>query len=339
MTVFETLSQRAQAFRLRRVALNALRQYDLNIRDVRLVGQFTNTLFRARTVGGASYLVRVCKPGWRTDEDLRSEGMWLQALSREAEIDAPVPVYSRSGSYLVEAEGKGVPGPRRCTVTSWLPGVSLERHMSEENLYQMGVLFTRLHEQALRFNPPPGFTTRRMDKIFARGEADVLYGDPYRYAFTPRSREVYERTRRVVEGAYESLFREPGMRVIHNDLWHGNIHILRGRLYPLDFEDTLWGYPVHDIAMALQDLMRESSPGVFERLRACFRAGYESRGPWPESRPGQIDIFRAGRMIWVTNYVALYEQEYLARHIAWNAGVFEHFLDSGEVSLRYAQGA
>ncbi len=339
MPVLESLSQRAQALRLRQVALDALRQYNLNIRDVRLVGHYTNTLFRARTVEGVSYLVRVCQPGWRTDEDLRSEGMWLQALSREAEIGAPAPVYSRGGSYLVEAGGKGVPGSRRCTVTSWLPGVSLEKRMTEENLYKMGVLFTRLHEQALRFAPPPGFTTRRMDRIFARGEADVLFGDPYRYAFTPRSREIYERTRRVVEQGYESLFREPGIRVIHNDLWHGNIHVYRGRLHPLDFEDTLWGYPVHDIAMALQDLMRETPPGNFQPLRTCFRAGYESRSPWPETAPGQVDTFRAGRMIWVTNYVALYEQEYLARHIAWNARVFEHFLNSGEVSLEYAKEA
>ena len=342
MPPFNTLSQRAQALRLRQVAINALRQYDLHLRDVHLLGQYTNTLFRARTVEGVSYLVRVCKPGWRTDDDLRSEGMWLQALrqergaAQEAAIGAPAPVFARSGAFVVEATAAGVPEPRRCTVTGWLPGVSLEKRLTDENLVKMGALFARLHEFALGFQPPAGFTTRKMDSIYARGEADVLFSEAYYPAFTPSSRGVYERTRRVVEDAYARLFEEPGLRVIHNDLWHGNMHLYRGRLHPLDFEDTLWGYPVHDIAMALQDLMRALPAADFKRLRACFQAGYESLCPWPETAPAQIDTFRAGRMLWVTNYVALHEQEYLANHIQWNARVFEHFLDAGEISLEYA---
>jgi Ser/Thr protein kinase RdoA (MazF antagonist) len=315
------------------LALSALQQYDLDVREVRFVGQYTNTILRAWTSDKKSYLVRVCRPGWRTLEDLRSEAAWLQALSRDPQIGTPAPVMARNGDFVVEVGA--LPEPRRCVVTTWIPGVSMAKRMTEENFTKMGVLFTRLHEQALTFTPPPGFTTRKMDSIYARGDEDVLFGDRYRHAFSQRSREVYERTRQVVEEVYAGLFRQPGMRVIHDDLGHGNILVYRGRLHPLDFEDIIWGHPAHDIAMALQDLMREVPPADFERLRACFRAGYESRSAWPESAPGQLDAIRAGRMIWVTNYVARYEEEYLEQHIAWNARVFEHFLESGEVSLRY----
>ncbi|RPJ48060.1 MAG: hypothetical protein EHM21_07825 [Chloroflexi bacterium] len=337
---------------LHNLALTALQNYDLDIRDIRLVGQFTNTIFRAKTGDGKSYLVRLCRPGWRTLVDLRSEAAWMEALSRDPSIGAPAPVRDRNGEFVVEFEGAAAGvidapdltaallpemrgEPPRCMVTTWIPGVSMEKRMTEENFTKLGELFTRLHEHALGISPPPGFTTRRMDSIYARGEADELFSERFRSAFTPRSREIYERTRQVVEAAYASLFRQPGMRPIHNDLAQGNVLVYRGRLHPLDFEDTIWGYPVHDIAYALFDLSREVPPDDYERLRACFRAGYESRLPWPESAPGQIDAFCAGRMIWVTNYVALYEEEYLEQHIAWNARVFEHFLESGEVSFRY----
>ncbi len=349
---------------LRRLAFTALRHYDLDIRDLRLVGQYTNTLFRARAADGQPYLVRLCRPAWRTLTDLRSEAAWLQSLSQDPRIGAPAPVMARSGDFVVEfAPGEVIetglppvpdlagllPGsrgePRRCMVTTWIPGVSMAKRMTEENFAEMGVLFARLHEQALKFAPPPGFTTRRMDAIYARGEVDELFGERFHSAFTSRSREVYLRTRQVVEDAYRRLFGEPGMRVIHNDLWHGNIQVQRAgrlrsgpRLHPLDFEDIIWGYPVHDLAMALFDLSREVPPGDFERLRACLRAGYESCLPWPESAPAQLDTFRAGRMIWVTNFVALYEEPYLEQHIAWNARVFEKFLETGEVSHRWARG-
>jgi Ser/Thr protein kinase RdoA (MazF antagonist) len=319
---------------LRKFALNALQHYDLDIRDVRLVGQFTNTLFRARTTDGKSYGVRVCRPNWRTPDDLRSEAAWLEALSRDPHIGAPAPVKTRSGDYVVEMVGE-TGEARRCVVSTWIPGVPMEKRMTEENFTKMGALFTRLHEQALIFTPPPGFTALRMDSIYARGETDMLFDQRYRYAFTPRSREIYAGTRQVVEETFASLFSQPGLRLIHDDLAHGNIIVNHGRLHPLDFEDIIWGYPVHDIAMAMFDLGREVPPDDYERLRACFRAGYESRLPWPERAPGEVDTFIAGRMIWVTNYVARYEEEYLERHIAWNARVFEHFLESGEVSFRY----
>ena len=123
-------------------------------------------------------------------------------------------------------------------------------------------------------------------------------------------------------------------RLIHHDLWHGNIKVYRGRLFPLDFEDTVWGYPVQDIAMALQDLMLDVSPQDYEPLADALRFGYESRLDWPEQSPGQIDLFRAGRMFWVANYVARYQRQHLAEHLEWVAGLLKLFLETGKLRKR-----
>ena len=131
-----------------------------------------------------------------------------------------------------------------------------------------------------------------------------------------------------MDTAYARLYADPaGLRVIHHDLHHENIKIYRRRLHPLDFEDTAWGYPVQDIAMALQDLWLEVGAGAYEPLLAAFRRGYESlSSPWPEQYPGQIDTFRAGRMLWVANYVARFERPHLAGFIEQVAQRFEKFL-------------
>ena len=81
--------------------------------------------------------------------------------------------------------------------------------------------------------------------------------------------------------------------------------------------------------MALQDLMTDVAPDAFEPLQAAFRKGYESLEPWPEQYPGQVDVFRAGRMLWVANYVARFEQEYLKEHIARLVQIFARFLETG----------
>ncbi len=346
MKPFDTLTERGRARRLRRLALAALQQYPAvyrpeyhwQVSDLRLVGLFTNAIFRLRctlrprTREGESYTVRICQPGWRTDTDLQSEVLWLQALGRIPELNVPVPVAACDGSYIVTAVAAGVPEPRRCMIQSWSPGVLLGKRLNEANLYKMGELFARLHAASLEFDPPPGFTQRKLDTLYARGEEDILFQEAARQAFTDQTRTIFERTWVRVQQAYRQLYADPnGLRVIHNDLWHDNIKIYRGRLYPFDFEDTAWGYPVQDIAMALEDLMMDIEPEAYEPLSGAFRRGYESLAIWPEQYDGQIDTFRAGRLIWVANYVARFERPHLPGFIERVAPLLERFLDSGKL--------
>ena len=111
MKPFEELTRRGKARRLREVALHALDQYDLEVTDVRLLGMYTNALFRVRAADGrgvdASYVLRVCAPGWRTLTDLRSEAMWLQALDRDTDIGAPAPVDEETATKAAEHVQKG----------------------------------------------------------------------------------------------------------------------------------------------------------------------------------------------------------------------------------------
>ena len=332
MKPFHQLSRLGKARRMRPLALRALEQYDLQVTGLELVGVFTNMLFRVRTAGGVSYLLRVCAPGWRTDEDLRSEAAWLQYLANDPAIGAPRPLPARSGDYLVTASHLNFPKPQRCMLMSWVPGKLLARHLDEPHLAKMGALFARLHLSSAAFLPPPGFTQLRLERVLARGEQEVLFNEASREAFSPANLAIFEQVDARVRAAYQRLYADPaGLRVIHHDLHHENINVYRGRLYPLDFEDTAWGYPVQDIAMALQDLWLEVGRGDYERLLAAFRRGYEELAAWPEAYPEEIDTLRAGRMLWVSNFVAHHERQHLATHVERTAPVFQRFLETGQI--------
>ena len=332
MKPFGELGKRGQGQRLKQLALHALQQYELRVSSIQLVGLFTNAIFRLRTTDGRSYAMRICTPHWRTKIDLASEIMWLRALARDSSIHAPQPHPTRDGHFIVEAGAPGVPEIRRCLVMSWLPGSLLGRHLTETNLCKMGLLFADLHEHGADFIPPEGFTQRKMDSIFARGESDVLFSADCQGTFTPRTRDILRQSDERVKAAFSNLYQSSaGPQVIHNDLHHDNITLYHGRLSPFDFEDTIWGYPVQDIAMALQDLMIEVAPDAYEPLRSAFQAGYESKKRWPESYDGQIDTFRAGRMLWVANYVARYERKYLPEFVEWLAQRLEDYLESGSL--------
>jgi Ser/Thr protein kinase RdoA (MazF antagonist) len=116
--------------------------------------------------------------------------------------------------------------------------------------------------------------------------------------------------------------------VIHCDLWHDNIKVYRGELCPFDFEDTIWGFRLHDIAMAMLDLIEEVGEDRYAQLFPAFRAGYERHLDWPE---GDMTLMQIGRMLWKTNYVARYEPQRFAQGMAFYIALFERYLAHGRL--------
>jgi Ser/Thr protein kinase RdoA (MazF antagonist) len=331
MKPYEQLTYRGKLHRLRQVACNALECYDLRVQRLSLAGWYTNVMFRVDSNDGQRYMLRLSAPGWRTENDLRSEVAWLNALAIEPLIHAPQPQAAKDGEYLVCAKTLGVT-ELLCVLMSWVPGKPLGKQLTEANLHKMGVLFARMHNHGDMFEPPAGFSTRRMDRVLAREEEDVLFTPEHEQAFTPHNRAIFEQVRQRVEIAY--AHRYGGSQrpiVIHHDLWHDNIHLYRGELFPLDFEDTVWGFPVQDIAMAMQDLMMDVEPERYEPLLAAFRAGYEGLRPWPEEYESEMDTFRAGRMLWTANHRAGWRPQMLPKVIEEMAPWLANFLETGKL--------
>ena len=135
---------------------------------------------------------------------------------------------------------------------------------------------------------------------------------------------------RRVKNAYAALYADPsGLRVIHHDLYHDNICVDRGRLYPFDFEDTVWGYPVQDIATAMRDLIEDAPPAAYPTLSQAFRRGYESLEPWPERKKGELDTLIAAHFIEGANRTAHADPQRLPQKIAALAPLLHHLLDGG----------
>ena len=315
---YDSLTYHGKARRVRRLVQKALGHYDLDIAKIRFVSLWTNGIFRLHAADGDRYLMRVCAPGWRSEIDLRSEIAWLLALSRDTDIGAPLPQPTRDGAYYVtESDPPGIPLPLRCVVFDWKPGVRLGLRLNEENLRRMGALFARLHRHALSFKPPRGFTRLKMDSPYVRGQGEVLFEKRLRRYFDTEQRRTFTRMHRRVKNAYAALYADPsGLRVIHHDLYHDNICVDRGRLYPFDFEDTVWGYPIQDIATAMRDLMEDAPPAAYPSLSRAFRLGYESEEAWPERKKGELDTLIAAHLIEGVNRTAHAAPERLPDHIA-----------------------
>ena len=302
MKDFYELTNRGQALRLRKMALVALQHYDLDVERVRLMSNDFNGIFRVDTFGGEKYIVRVCLPeGGHSLTEVRSEMMWLAALQRDTDLGAPQPQPTRDGDLVTTVELAEVPGPRHCVVFGWAPGPDLADRLTVENVSKLGELAARLHQHTISFSPPDGFYIKTADKVFPCGEPVVLFEKDHHQLMPSERRDVFQSAVECVETAIEGLYADRrGLRVLHYDLHQWNIKVFRGKLYPIDFEDLMWGHPVQDIAITLYYLQGYEQ---YPALRAAFRRGYTRHSSWPEQYPGQIDAFIAGRGLELANFV------------------------------------
>ena len=341
MKRYEQLSRLGKLQRLRGLAENALAQYDLNVCRLALISTDTNLIYRVWTADGGQsasqsalrFALRVAQPGWRTLTDLESEAMWLAALARDTDICVPVMKLGREGTAVVTTTSPGIPQPHYAILMRWLPGGLLGKRLTEANIYKMGELFAKMHQHGASWQPPEGFTTRKFDHFLSRGEPDVLFAEAQLSVYTPHSLSLFQEIRAQVEAEYARL--DPAdLRVIHCDLWHDNIKIYRGQLCPFDFEDTVWGYRLHDMAMALLDLMEVTMAEAYERLLAAFKQGYMVHLDWPA---GDMTVLQLVRLLWLNNYLVRHHREWWGETaVPFYTALFERYLASGELirSLR-----
>jgi Ser/Thr protein kinase RdoA (MazF antagonist) len=205
------------------------------------------------------------------------------------------------------------PAPLHVTLTTFLPGVLMGRRLTEANLKKMGALFARLHQHGKAWQPPAGFSSRTFEHFLSRGEPNALVDAP----------AVIQQAINRVESEYAALDRAD-LRVIHCDLWHDNIKVHRGELCPFDFEDTIIGFRLHDIAMGMLDLREVMEEVRYARLLDCFREGYERHLDWPA---GNLDALQAGRIFWRMNHIKRQSNDYYEKHLPLHIALMQRFLE------------
>ena len=152
----EDLTRRVTLRRQRRLAKQALSQYPISFRRFDLVSDNTNFIYRVSADDGALYALRLVAPFWRTEENLRAEVAWLDALSLDTAIPLPgiIPTVKNESFVRLPASHGGP--DRRAVLMTWLPGTLLGRRLSVGNVHKMGELTGKLHLHARTWKNPKG---------------------------------------------------------------------------------------------------------------------------------------------------------------------------------------
>ena len=308
MKTFDELTQRGQSARLLGVARAALHAYPIDVKRVRLLAKHTNTLFRVDAMDGTRYVLRVCTPGNHSPHDNQIEALWLEALAGAPEIRAPYLVAGCDGQTIRQVVTDSVTDGRRCMLFTWVPGKRMPYDAPAKDFEKVGVLLAQLHRQSATMSVPEHMRPMRWDKAFYFPHDPVVVYDPAKVQPCPSGwMEMIGQAEHIVNAELDRLFDCGRPQLIHGDMHANNVHVYKGDIYAIDFEDVVWGFPVQDIAVTLYAARYHRDPSTnlgqaFADVRDALRRGYERVAAWPVESDRQLETLLVARMLMFINY-------------------------------------
>jgi len=309
MKSFDDLTNLGRGGRLKPHAVRLLaEQFGIVTVRTEQVAESINIVLRLEAADGSRYVLRMTPPKHFHDlEDVRSELAWLRSLA-EREVPVPVVVPAQDGSPIVTRSWPSIPGEWHCVLFQWIQGVDLAKRLTLRNIHRFGELVANLHMAGKAFDPLPGFRVRPADSVFphcnpefAHVEELVLFDRLPRRLLPPRRMRLFRKAAQLAQTEIDRLFAAGTPHPIHNDLHPWNAMVNRERIYAIDFENMLLGFPVQDLGTLFNYVRRDDK---FEARVDAFREGYMRVTPWPEDFPGQIPLMTAAHRLLVCNYYA-----------------------------------
>lgn len=338
---FEALTQVERIARLEQLARGALAHWHLDGAQLALLKYRENAVFRVTAATtGERFVLRVHRPGYHSDAEVRSELQWMAALS-DAGIETPAVVQTAAGDLFVTVSHDLVPEPRQCDLLRWVEGRAIGDieggHVASADEVrsshrQAGRLAALIHNHGQRWQQPPGFTRPCMD--FAGLIGDRAYLGPYGACrlLSPGDVALLDQARDGVERALAAF----GQGADRYGLTHGDFlpeNLLRDgdTVRIIDFDDCGFGWHVMDIATSLLFLLGEPH---YDAAYSGFVDGYRSARALPDEHLAMLPVFLLTRAMTYVGWCgsrpeAPVSQEKGPVVVAATLALAEQFLNAG----------
>ncbi|MFV0276906.1 MAG: phosphotransferase enzyme family protein [Parahaliea sp.] len=321
MDNFETLETSEQTRRLTELARTALQHWGFEINELQLIKFRENAVFRLLTTHGQQYALRIHRHGYHSDDALRSELQWMAALGNSG-IEVPRVLPTRKGQLFTTAAVDSVPGERQVDLFTWVEGRQLgvlerdpgDRHQTAEVYRTIGELAAKLHNQAVDWRPPEGFTRHAWDADGLAGNRP-LWGRFWELpALSPSQRELLTDARQRVHADLLRYGARPDnasrYSMIHADFVAENLLVEGSHVRLIDFDDAGFGWHLFELATALY--FERGEPHFRDAYRTLVE-GYRTYRDLPEEQLDYMPLFFAARGFTYLGWVATRPETETAR--------------------------
>ncbi len=272
---------------LQSVLHEASKCYDIRADDLtKLSGGYENDMYGSSDPT-RKIVIRVTPPGHKTIDEIRGEIDWLDYLSKNGAPVVEVITSNRKNLLeIIETDQGEVP----VVCFRWAEGHLVKREDFSESLFRTwGKAVGKLHSLTKDYQPK---VQRRIQ----------WYDDEYlsRDLIPKDQTKVLERFDQAMKYFKDLPQDRESFGLIHQDVHHGNLFLDGERLTVLDFDDSVYGFFIFDIANALGFSIWEKPNNMSNREFADyylqhFMHGYEEENhldeSWIEQLPYALRLF------------------------------------------------
>lgn len=309
MNDLNTLPLDVQHTVIKELALKALQQWDLGHSDLELIKYRENAVFKVTTREGHCFALRLHRPGYHSDIQLRSELEWIQAL-KESGFEVPHVISSKDNNLLELVEIKEVHQAYQVDLFAWVDGEqlgSLEDGLGHDeeliiaNFLKIGEMAAELHNQSTQWTPEADFDRHAWDLEGLIGEQpfwgrfwelESLSDDQVALLQEVRQRARVELEKFGIHGGNYSL--------IHADFVPENLLVDGETVRLIDFDDAGFGWHLFELATALYFVQDDPN---YEVAKWNLIKGYRTKRGLPDSDLRHLDLFLTMRGVTYLGWV------------------------------------
>jgi len=260
-------------------------------------------------------ILRVHRIGYSSEQQIRSELAWIQALRDSRTIETAAPVAAMDGQLVQSLPSPTGGAPRLVVAFERLPGIepdtSGEGGNSVHWFERLGGLTARMHRHARAWSAPAQFRRRHWDLDGTVG-ANAHFG-PWQRAIglDADGQQVLQRAVTHIQHRLQQYGTQPARYgLIHADMRLANLLLDGSCLRIIDFDDCGFGWFLYDFATAVSFL--EEQPVVPALLQAWL-AGYQTVTPLSAQERAEIPTFVVLRRIVLSGWLASHNEIPFAR--------------------------
>ncbi len=312
---FSELPPEEQEARLLAMAQGCVSLYQIpSEAEVHLLNLSENATFLVRhdTTGHRSIL-RVHRPGYHTDEAIRSELKWLKSLGDHPSIITAQPIPGADGQFIQVLEHPEVPEPRKAVMFTFLNGT--EPDPSDIGSFeQLGAVTAHLHDHTSSWGEGGRLTRHTWDLESMFFGENPLWGRwQDGVGVTPERARLLSRLAEQIRLRLEKFGKtHKNFGLIHSDLRLANLLMHEGKVQVIDFDDCGYSWYIYDLASALSFI--EDQPQVPALIQAWVR-GYRAVRSLSAEDEAEIPTFIMARRLLLLAWVGSHQEAPFPRQL------------------------
>ncbi|WP_214481753.1 phosphotransferase [Bacillus sp. SM2101] len=290
---------------LYKVAELATEKYDVQVDELVFLSEETNILYKLKDHLGYTYVMKIFQEESSSLEDNLTEIFFMDIVNKANYVSAPRMISGKDGEKLQVIKSTYTSTPKRVALYSWLEGDDLEGNECEKRFIQLGELTARLHKTTYGIQIPSKITPKTWDKVFYyQGEEAIYKHEKYQKFLSNEFHQIMDGIIPFLNDQLSTYYKNNNedLQLIHGDLNPSNIKVNGEQMHLIDFEDSMFGLPIHDISIMLYYYKYEETQN-FDEVKRFYFQGYRKVRDLPNITDYELELFMTARRVNFLNYI------------------------------------